>query len=51
MRIRIECDNHHRNGNWLKWQSLSRMFQENRWRIIRTEIGRSGSSVDRPKHC
>ena len=52
MRIRIRCrDNDHENYNWLKWQGLSRMFQENRWRVIWTEIGRSGSYADRPKHC
>jgi len=52
MRIRIRCRrNYHENCNWLKWQDLSRMFQENRWRIIRTEISRSGSYTDPSKHC
>jgi hypothetical protein len=52
MRIRIRCrDNDHENCNWLKWQGLSRMFQENRWRVIWAEIGRSGSYADPPKHC
>jgi len=52
MRIRIRCrHNYHENCNWLKWQDLSRMFQENRWRIIRTEISRSGSYTDPSKHC
>ena len=37
MRIRIRCrDNDHKHCNWLKWQSVSRMFEENRWRLIRT---------------
>jgi hypothetical protein len=52
MRIRIRCcDNDHKNCNRLKWQGLSCMFQENRWRVIRTEMGRSGSYADPPKHC
>ena len=52
MRIRIRCrDNYHNNCNWLKWQGLSRMFQNNRWRVIWAEIGRSGSYADPPKHC
>jgi hypothetical protein len=52
LRIRIRCcDNHRKNGNWLKWQSLSRMFQENQWRVMRIEIGRSSCYADPPKHC
>ena len=52
MPIRIRCrDNDHENCNWLKWQSLSRMFQENRWRVIWAEVGSSGSYADTPKHC
>jgi len=52
MRIRIRCrDNDHETCNWLKWQGLSRMFQENRWRVIWAEIGRSSSYADPPKHC
>lgn len=52
MRIRIRCrDNDHKHCNWLKWQSVSRMFQENRWRAIPTVIVRSGSYADPPNHC
>ena len=52
MPIRIRCrGNHHKNGNRLKWEGVSRIFQENRWRVIRIEMGRSGSYADAPKHC
>ena len=51
MRIRIRChDNDHKHCNWLKWQSVLRMFQEKRWRVTRTEIGRSSSYADPPNH-
>ena len=49
MRIRIRCRaNDHKHCNWLKWQNLSRMFQGNRWRVLRTGIGRSDSYADLP---
>ena len=52
MRIRIRYrDNGHKNCLWLKWQSVSHMFQENRGRVIRTEIGRSRSYAGPPKQC
>ena len=52
MPIRIRCrDNYHEHCNWLKWERLSRLFQEDRWRVIRTEIGRSGSYAGPPNHC
>ncbi len=52
MRIRIKCrDNYHENCSWLKWQGLSRMFQENRWRVVRAEIGRYCFYAVPPKHC
>ena len=36
MRIRIRYrDNNLKHYNWLKWHSVPRMFQENRWRVIR----------------
>lgn len=48
----IRCrDNDHKHCNWLKRQCVSLMFQENRWRVIRTEIGRSGSYEDQSSHC
>ncbi len=37
--------------NSLKWQQSCRYFQKIRWRVIRTEMGRSGSYADLPKHC
>jgi|CXWL01.1.fsa_nt_gi hypothetical protein len=52
MRIRKRCrDDDHKNGNWLKWQGLLCMCQANRGRVIRIEIGRSGSYADPPNHC
>jgi hypothetical protein len=52
MRIRIRCRyNDHKRCNWLKWQSVSSMFQENRRRVIPTEIGRCDSYADPPNHC
>jgi hypothetical protein len=43
--------NGHRNSNRVKLQRLSCIFQENRWHVIRTENGRSGSHADLSKHC
>ncbi len=37
--------------NSFKWQRSCRYFQKIRWRVIRTDMGRSGSYADPPKHC
>ncbi len=44
MRIRIRGrDTYRKHCNGLKWQALPRMFLGNRRRVIRMEIGNSGS--------
>ena len=52
MPIRIRTSDkwpHRRNS--LKRQRSWRMVHKPQWRVIRTEIGESGSYADRPKHC
>jgi hypothetical protein len=35
----------------LKRQRLWRIVHEDLWRVLRAEIGKSGSCADRPKYC
>ena len=52
MPIRIRTrDKWSHSRNSLKRQRLWRIVHEQSWCVIRTEIGRSGSYADQPKHC